>query len=71
LCYNMNMKRIWVNKTDSFKEAEEFDRGYYLNMSAKERLKIVQFLREMYHKIKRGIDGRGRKGLRRVIKIIK
>lgn len=70
----MEMKKIWIKKTKSFEEAEEFDRSYYLNMSATERLDIVQQLREMYHKIKRGQRKRGknanRKRLRRIIKVI-
>ena len=64
------MKKIWVNKTESFRKASKFDLDYYLTMSGMERLKIVQFLREMHHKIKKGLDGESRKGLRRVIKII-
>ena len=64
------MKRIWVKKIKSFREAKEFDLNYYLAMSGMERLKIVQFLREMHHKIKKGFNGKSRKGLRRVIKII-
>jgi hypothetical protein len=64
------MQKIWVNKTSSFREAEKFDADYYLGMSGIERLKTVQFLREMYYKIKRGVNGEGRKRLRRVIKII-
>ena len=61
------MKRIWINKAKSFKEAEEFDRKYYAQMTPEERLRIVQELREMYFKFARV---RSRK-LQRVIKIIK
>jgi hypothetical protein len=64
------MKKIWINKARSCKEAEEFDRNYYFNMTKKERLEIMQFLRDTYMKIKRGLRNEGRKGLRRVIKII-
>jgi len=63
------MKKIWVNKAKSFKEAEEFDRKYYLAMSRIERLETMQFLREIYYKIK-GSKGEGRKRLRRVIRVI-
>jgi len=65
------MKRmIWVNKSDSFDAANEFDDDYYLSMSREERLETLQFLREIYFKIKKGSEDEGRKGLRRVIKII-
>ena len=40
-----------VNKANSFKEAERFDRKYYGSMSKIERLDTMQFLREIYHKI--------------------
>jgi len=64
------MKKIWVNKVDSFDAAQEFDDDYYLSMSSKERLETVQFLREIYFKMKKGLDNEDRKRLRRVIKII-
>ena len=64
------MKKVWVNKADSFEEAEKFDESYYRTMSPEERLETVQFLREIYTKIKRGRTGEGRKRLRRTIKII-
>jgi hypothetical protein len=65
------MKRmIWVNKSDSFDAANEFDDDYYLSMSREERLETLQFLREIYFKIKKGSEDESRKGLRRVIKII-
>jgi hypothetical protein len=60
------MKKIWVNKVDTFEEAKRFDENYYLSMTSKERLDTMQFLREIYFKMK----NEGRKGLRRVIKII-
>ena len=63
------MKKFWVHKADSFKEAEDFDREYYLAMPGEERLETVQFLREAYYKIK-GVKNESRKGLRRVIKVI-
>jgi DNA polymerase III delta subunit len=61
---------IWVNKSDSFDAANEFDDDYYLSMSREERLETLQFLREIYFKIKKGSEDESRKGLRRVIKII-
>ena len=64
------MKKIWVNKVDSFDAAQEFDDDYYLSMNSKERLETVQFLREIYFKMKKGLDNEDRKRLRRVIKII-
>jgi hypothetical protein len=63
------MKRIWINKASSFKEAEKFDVDYYLGMSEAERLETLQLLREAY-KIRKGHKGESRKGLRRLIKII-
>jgi len=69
------MKKIWIHKSKSFEEAEEFDREYYRRMSTTERLNIMQELREMYFKFtrhnKKGLSTHARgKGLRRVIKII-
>jgi hypothetical protein len=42
------MKKCWVNKPDSFEQAKEFDKNYYLPMSSKERLETMQSLREIY-----------------------
>jgi hypothetical protein len=65
------MRPIWVYKTDSFKAAKKFDENYYLTMSKTERLEVLQFLREICPKIKKGLkDYENREGLRRVIKII-
>ena len=64
------MKKIWVNKVDTYEAAREFDDEYYLSMSSKERLETVQFLREIYFKMKKGLDDEDRKRLRRTIKII-
>lgn len=63
------MKRHWVKKITSFREAEKFDKEYYLAMSPEERLGIVQFLREVYCKFGRG-KNEERKGLRGFIKVI-
>ncbi len=66
-----NLKKIWVIKNNSFKEAEKNDLKYYLKMSAIERLSIVQFLRELYFsKFKKDKLNEYRKGLRRVITIV-
>lgn len=62
-------KNIWVNKVESFDEAQEFDDDYYLSMSSKERLETMQLLREMHFKMKKGLENEGRKRLRRIIKI--
>ena len=69
------MKKIWVNKANSFKEAEEFDRKYYAQMTPEERLNIVQELREIYFNFSKnrpkGLQKNARRErLRRVIKII-
>lgn len=69
------MQKIWIHKSYSFKEAEEFDRKYYSQMSAQQRLDIVQRLREIYFKLSKQWqkiknNHASRKRLRRVIKII-
>ncbi len=69
------MKKIWINKAKNFKEAEDFDRKYYAQMTPEERLSIVQELREIYLKFpKRNQKGANKyasgKRLRRVIKVI-
>jgi len=66
------MKQIWINKSDSFEAAEEFERSYYSEMLPSEKVDTIQWLREEYfrsHKI--GIINEGGKRLRRVFKIIK
>jgi hypothetical protein len=69
--YCSSMKRVWVNKAGSFKEALDFDTAYYLGLSSEERVEGVQFLREEYFK-SRGIEFReDGKRLRRVFRIIK
>lgn len=64
------MKKIWINKANSFKEAERFDKEYYLALGASKRLETMQRLREIYFKIKKGLKNENRERLRRVIKII-
>ncbi len=64
-------KKIWVNKSNSFAEAQEFDDSYYLSLSPTERLETVQFLREEFWKLKKDKSHEGGKRLRRVLKLIK
>ncbi len=65
------MQKIWINKSFSFKEAEDFDRRYYLNMTPKERIETVFMLREIHFRVK-GIDyEKAREGLRRILKVIR
>ena len=66
------MRKIWVRKARSFREAERFDREYYQAMSPGERVETVQFIREQLVKI-RGSSRRHaghRTGLRRVLTIV-
>lgn len=64
------MKKIWINKSNSFKEAEKFDENYYRQMTATQRLEIMQFLRELNFKLKSEKRDESRKRLRRFIRII-
>jgi hypothetical protein len=65
------MKRIWINKAGTFKEAQDFDTAYYLGLSSEERLETVQILREEYFK-SNGLEFReDGKRLRRVFRVIK
>lgn len=63
--------KIWINKSKSFEDANEFDDTYYLSMSKIERIETVQFLREEYWKKFKGQDYEDRKRIRRVFKTIK
>lgn len=64
------MKKIWLNKAYSFEEAKKFDENYYLTMPETKRLETVQFLRDIFYKLKRDTKHEDRKRLRRVIKVI-
>ncbi len=65
------MKKIWVNRARSFKEAEDFDIAYYASLSSTERVESVQILREEFFK-SNGLEFReDGKRLRRVSKVIK
>ena len=65
------MKKIWVNKAGSFDAARQFEKEYYKQSSAAERLETVQVLREAFFRSS-GIrfSGNGKR-LRRVSRIIK
>ena len=65
------LKNIWIQKMASHKEAEAFDARYYFNMSRIERLETLQFLREIYDKMRKDRRNACSKGLRRSIKVIK
>lgn len=65
------MKKIWIHKARSFKEAAAFDRRYYAALSGNERLAIVQFLRESFYKLEQGKRREKKRArFRRSIKII-
>ena len=67
--YNIAMKKIWINRANSFKEAAEFDSAYYMKMSRAERIGTMQLLRDIYNKLKAPRNENGKR-LRRVIKVI-
>lgn len=63
------MKKIWIHKASSFADMNKFEKNYYLNMPAKERLDMMQYLRELHFKWK-GRPSESRKRLQRVIKVV-
>ena len=63
-------KTIWVNKANSFEEAQEFDAAYYRRLSAKERVEAIQHLREAHFKSTGMQINENGKRLRRVFRII-
>ena len=65
------MKKIWLHEARSFEEAAKFDVIYYKRMSSAERLDTVQYLREMYYTLDWRVSRESRKGLRRVVRVIK
>ncbi len=65
----MAMKKVWVHKARSFKEAERFERRYYQAMSPNERVATVDWLRLAARKDKKVKNGGTR--LRRVVRIVK
>ena len=65
------MSKVWVNKADSFSEAEDFDKEYYLKMPPSQKLEIIQQLREEYFRVNKiGEPDESGKRLRRVLAII-
>lgn len=66
------MQKIWVNKADSFSDAEQFDQSYYSEMLPSDKLDTMQWMREEYFRSRKmGISNESGKRLRRVFKIIK
>lgn len=63
------MKKIWLKRFNSFEQAGKADDLYYLNMSPAERLDIMQFLREIYIKLRKGKSHESGQRLRRAVKI--
>jgi len=64
-------KRVWLNKAKSFKEAQEFDAAYYLNLSTVERIETIQVLREAHFKSTGLSSSEDGKRLRRVLRVTK
>ena len=62
---------MWIRVAHSFRQAEEFERQYYRSMSPEERLSTVQFLRESLGQFSKKGQHAYRKGLRRVIRVVK
>jgi len=70
--YGYDMKReIWINKANSFEDAQEFDTAYYLNLTSAERVETVQVLREAHFKLNGLFRRENGKRLRRVLRVIK
>jgi hypothetical protein len=65
------MKEIWVNRAESFDAARRFEKKYYQNLSAADRLETVQCLREMYFKSSGIVLDENGKRLRRVLSTVK
>jgi len=63
-------KKIWLNKANSFEEAQQFDDAYYLKLSSKERVEAIQLLREAHSKSTGVSISENGKRLRRVFRII-
>jgi predicted nucleotidyltransferase len=63
-------RKIWIKKSHSYAEAQEFDDAYYLSLSASERLEAVQFLREEYGRLSKGKKHESGKNLRRVLGLL-
>ena len=66
------MKReIWINKANSFDEAQKFETAYYLNLSSAERVETVQILREAHFNSNGMFRRENGKRLRRVLRVVK
>jgi hypothetical protein len=66
----MMKRKIWTNKSSSFKEAERFENSYYSGMSGTERVEAVQLLREAHFRSAGlNLDENGKR-LRRVIRVV-
>ena len=65
------MKAVWVRKSRSFDEAKRFEDTYYAQMGSRKRVETVQFLREIFFKLRRRQPGASREGLRRSLRILK
>ena len=63
-------KKIWLNKANSFKESQKFDDAYYMKLSSKERVEVIQLLREAHFKSTGMSISENGKRLRRVFRII-
>ncbi|MHC4457341.1 MAG: hypothetical protein ACYS0I_09665 [Planctomycetota bacterium] len=63
-------KTVWLNKANSFKEAQKFDAAYYRRLSSKERIETIQLLRENHFKSTGMSIGENGKRLQRVVRII-
>lgn len=63
--------KIWLNKTNSFEEAREFDNAYYLDLSSAERIETVQIIREAHFRSTGIFSHENGKRLRRVFRVIK
>ncbi len=63
--------KIWINKTNSFEEAGDFDSAYYLNLTSAERIETIQILREAHFKSTGHMSHENGKRLRRVFRVIK
>ena len=71
-CYcNLMKRKVWVNKANSFEEAQQFDSDYYLNLSSAERVETMQILREAYFTATVLAAHENGKILRRVFRVIK
>jgi hypothetical protein len=64
-------KTIWVNKANSFEDAQQFEAAYYLITSGTERIETVKILREAHFKSTGLYSRENRKKLRRVFRVIK